>query len=630
MKKIVCIIISILLVCCFCGGCGNTENNTPQGSVEVTKQVAKDIVTGEELYLVNNFSSKYKIIIPSNSSKLISFASNELQTLINKSCGFTLPIVSDAGMAFDNKTYYISIGETALKRGAGVKTDNLAEETAYVKTVGNNVILTGGGDYGSLHAVYDFLTLTVEYEAYSYDELYVKEMRDIKIYQADNVNKPDILGRSVGLGGINGGSNIQNATKMRLRASGGSGRDFETGATRFGFWTHTIDNHNGGFFPKNKYAQYFGNGQLCLYRMLNEDDSFDVFIAALYEWIDKYSTSNAYQIGMGDNPNICGCDGCKQLNTENGGAAGPYMMFLNKVAERVNQDYDRTITISALPYLGYKNAPAVYDEATKKYKPVNDNVVAGDNVTVMYAPIYRCYNHSLSDSSCEINQSYYRDIQGWAACTSQLEIYTYCSNFDNYFLYYNDFGGLKEDVEVYKSNNVVYLFDEGGANDGGNFLGLRKYLRSKLYWDSDFDVNTLTVNFFKHYYKDASDIMLNIFNSIRMHYAVTLAEQAGTTCVGCYNSVVNYSDSKYWTFDYLSLLEEDFNKAFAAIENSALDSETKQKVKDRILEDSLTTEYMLLNYYPTYFSNYNERYQEMLANCARLGILYTGEAKKLA
>ena len=68
MKKIISIIMSVILLCSFCVGCGKKEDNPPKGSVESTKQVAKDIVTGEDLYLVNNFSSKYKIVIPKNPS----------------------------------------------------------------------------------------------------------------------------------------------------------------------------------------------------------------------------------------------------------------------------------------------------------------------------------------------------------------------------------------------------------------------------------------------------------------------------------------------------------------------------------------------------------------------------------
>lgn len=77
-------------------------------------------------------------------------------------------------------------------------------------------------------------------------------------------------------------------------------------------------------------------------------------------------------------------------------------------------------------YCKTEPAPVVHDEATDTFRPVNDAVVAAENVGVMFAPIYACFSHDILDRGC--NALSRSALLGWAAVANKLMVWSYASN----------------------------------------------------------------------------------------------------------------------------------------------------------------------------------------------------------
>lgn len=632
-RKVILIIMTIILVFSSTA-CDKYSGEIPkeQGSVI---EYMKDVTNGEVLNLVNNGQTKYKIVIPSGAGTICLYAAQELQNFIKSSSTCSIPIVSDATISdFRETNYYISIGETKIceEHGVDVYGNNLGTDGTIIKNIGNLVLLFGETDYGTLFSVYDFLGQEIDFEAYTMNELYYVEKNIIPIVNFKEFkNIPDIEYRTTSSGGIFASKDVKAALRMRMRPAGGSGgRDF-FGTPYFGFWAESAANL---VLPASKYAAehptWYTNGQLCM----SNEEMVEAFIERFIQLITKdYATHSRFQLGHADIAGYCSCQNCQEAYEKYGGAGGLYMVFLNRISDATKAYFesigsDRQVEIWALAYKGYQTAPAVYDEETKTYKPVCEEVVARDNVYVMYAPIYSCWAHPFDDASCPTNAEHYASLQGWAACTDHLGVWTYEVNYNDYMQYYNDWGSVKRNAEIFTDLDVEYIFGEGGGAGGngmygGNFYGLRGYLRSKLLWDNSLDVNVLIDNFMTNYYKVAAPAVKKAFYSILLHYDTTVKTLSGLKGCACsFNSMTDYSKAEYWPYEYLVSLENIFDEAFVAIENSSYDAEMKETLYSRVLQDELSARYYLLNMYSNYYSSskleeYNAKFK---ADCTRAGI----------
>ncbi len=639
ISSIICVLLTVVSV-----GCSRRENppEKPSGGSIVTED-------GKNVNIVEKCRSDYKIVIPKDHGKTVEFASEELQSVIFQATTCTLDIVLDEGLSFNANNKYISLGDTTILETSKVEIDKtqLGKQGARVVTKDKSVLIAGGDDYGVLFGVYDFLAEEVVYEVYATDEISFNRSADIPLKKLDITDLPDIKNRTTSLSpSVRGIANAESALRMRLFPSGRGGYDYETGSPLFGAWTHTITgtvfpvvtNTNGVLsYNDNYYAMtpeqqsWFQNFQLCL----TNPGATAEFIERMKVIVDQNPGATYFQLGMSDTKKTCECDSCKQSDKVNGGAGGTYVRFLNTVSKAIDEylvlkGSEREVTLGGLAYFAFEQSPTVYDENSKEYKPVNDSVVCGKHVAMMFAPISKSYAHALDDASCEINVSSYNSILGWRAICEKLQIYTYCSNFLDYFLYYNDWDSIKPDAQLYGKLNIDYLFDEGGTNNAGNFMGLRLYLRSKLYWNSDLNVTSLIDDFMDHYYKEAAPYIKEIFYSLKMHYAVDIADLPDYPKGGVLKCQdLSYSKGAFWSYNYLTGLKNLFADAYKALEKADYSETELTMLKDRILADELSTDYALIKYHAGYFSDINSAKKAFISECTRLGILSSAEGVAL-
>ena len=107
--------------------------------------------TSQEITLVRNGSSEYKIVIPAEPSALETKSAKVLQKYILEVSGKELPVVR--GSAAGNSAIYI--GHT--QKGDHVHPAKLPSEGYLLEPKGSDVIIMGGSGKGLIYGVYTFL-----------------------------------------------------------------------------------------------------------------------------------------------------------------------------------------------------------------------------------------------------------------------------------------------------------------------------------------------------------------------------------------------------------------------------------------------------------------------------------------
>ena len=362
------------------------------------KEVVKD-ESGKEVFGVSKGKSEYKIVIPESQGKYIKKAAEELQSYVKASTGVNLPIVLDVDVASSDKAY-ISLGDTQQFKATNlsVTKEELGESGFKVLTDNQSIYIGGYSFEGVLYGVYDLLEYLINMEVYSIDEIVYDSKTQIPLYDLDYTSSPYIDYRTWESTYF---CSTESALPMRLH--GGYGLStITTGGKVYGTWCHSFPDIG---ITMEAYPQYFSNGQLCM----TNPEVIELVARKLITEMKKKPDATYYQLGHSDFSGKCSCSSCAESEALNGGVGGTYVIFLNQIAEKVAQykkeeGLTQETYIEGLAYLSYAKSPTYYDETTATYKPVNENVVCRDDVTIMYAPITACHFHAFNDPNCEENR----------------------------------------------------------------------------------------------------------------------------------------------------------------------------------------------------------------------------------
>ena len=178
-------------------------------------------------------------------------------------------------------------------------------------------------------------------------------------------------------------------------------------------------------------------------------------------------------------------------------------------------------------------------------------------------------------------------------------MWSYCTNFMQYFVNLNNFGTIAENYKLYAENGVRYIFDQGPTNSGtGTFEELRVYLHAKLMWDTSLNVNKLVKDFMENYYGVAANEMYAYYTQLNAYYA-GLQKNEG------FIGTIYYSiaDSKYWPIGVLNNFAGILDDALVKVKKSAYSNAEKQEYSHRINRVYTTIKYLYLKNYRGNFTN---------------------------
>lgn len=645
--------ITVLLAGCVCLNvlaCSENGNRNPGGDSSLpypsdSPSNTVDVSDGEETfqgthiydyeerndYLISEGESEYKIVIPKGSDSLLQFAANEIVMFLELSTGVTLAVVSDEDVSYTAGDKYISLGDTTVAAAAEAALDTDVGVSGFqIKTKDNSVFLLGGGRYGTLYSVYEFLFRTINFRAYNSDAYLYDTLAQVKMYDFDITDIPDFTYRVNNYGAERNDA----ALTRRLRMNAEEDIWIKVGSN---YWHNTFD-----YLPKNEYLEAHphwystdpSTSQLCFnaqgYGTVTSGelgDMVDALFEKFVECVEANPDVENITITQQDGSGWCTCAACKKELETYGTNAASVVRFCNAISDKwadyqAEKGTDRQINIAFFAYGKTEKAP-VTKNTDGTYSPIDETVICRDNVNVFYAPIAADYNHSFYESE---NQGYADTMKAWKACSDKLYLWLYSTNFNYYMYPYNSFNSMQNNYKFALAQGGSYIYDQAQWNNAAStgWSVLKMWLNSKLQWNSSLDFNALLDEFFSAYYGPAAEEMRELFEMYRAHCAY-LENEVGVSG-NIYASLIT---ERNWQSGVLNAMNAQIEKAYAALDATADDYETYY---DRICLESIAYRYMDITLYGSR-KNQEEQMQdkrEFKEDCERVNITMLTEKSNIS
>lgn len=429
-----------------------------------------------ELKLVENSKSNFKIIIPSEASKTEVEASKILQQYIERVAKAKLQILADSS---PKTKFEILLGKTNRH-----KISKSANQPAdfYLLTNFNQIVIDGEDDKGLLYGVYYFIENYLGCKMYTDQFSVIPSKTNVNVPVNLNLkSKADFDYREVYYPYSKDQTYLDWHKLQRLD-------------DHWGLWMHTFDK----LVPSRQYFKshpaYFAlvdgkrkDSQLCL----SNPDVFEILTKNLRDKILDEPTMKFWSVSQNDDIGYCECELCKAVDEKEGGPQGSILKFVNKVAAQFPDK-----VISTLAYTYSQRAP-------KTIKPAK-------NVQIMLCSI-DC-NRSLPIAQDPRSANFRRDLENWSQITSNLFVWDYNVQFTNYVSPFPNLRVLQANLQFFKSNGVKGVFLQGSGDTPAEFSALRAYLLAKLSWNVNENLEQLNQNFLKDYYGKAAPYIQKYIN----------------------------------------------------------------------------------------------------------------------
>ncbi len=291
------------------------------------------------------------------------------------------------------------------------------------------------------------------------------------------------------------------------------------GKVNYVWFCHSLTN---GIVPEGElfesHPEYFAltkNGkreatQLCL-------SNPDVVARAIQDVKNQLAQSynpdaalNIVSVTQDDNQDYCVCENCTAIAEQYGGQqSGLMLWFVNQIAEAIEPEYP-DVVVDTFAYQYTRQAPT--------------GIVPRDNVCVRLCSIECCFAHTLDDPACERNTAFMKDLEDWSKISNRLYVWDYTTNYSQTLGVFPDFGVMRQNINVFRTHNVVGIYEEGAYYAGQcnvGFVDLSAYLLSCFMRDemTAEEERELTKGYMETYYggEEAGAAMLEILDIITEH-----------------------------------------------------------------------------------------------------------------
>lgn len=446
--------------------------------------------------IAENGQAKAVIVQSSDPTLAEGTAATELATYLSQVTGAELAVVDES--ATQRGRAGIFVGPTEFAADNGIDCSALGPEEWVIRTVGDNLILTGGRPRGTLYAVYRFLEDAVGVHWWNPWEGSLPSRPTLRIRELDRRGRPVLRYRDIYM--LYGNDDGRFAARNRLNRQGDAPIAAEYGGgMEYGppYHVHTFNR----YFPPEQYfeqhPEWFSliNGerkaertQLCLTNQALRD----AFVAKLRSFIE---TSRAaaeersapppvvFDISQNDWAGACQCENCQAMATAEGSEAGPLLDFVNYMADAIRDEYP-DVYIDTLAYQYTQTAP-------KTIKP-------RDNVIIRLCDTTSNFTKPITDPE---NERFREHVLSWAQIARNLRIWDYAVTYAPYYgLPLPTVHTYPIDYRFYAEHNVEGVFTEHEWPILADMRDFKIWMMMKLledpYRDYDELVRTFTDGFY--------------------------------------------------------------------------------------------------------------------------------------
>ena len=483
------------------------------------------------------------LVAGKNPGRLEKIAAAELQAFFRKIYGKELKCIPEEQAKGKNAVY---LGNTLFAGKQGIDASKADKEEWILRTVGRNLIISGGKPAGTLYGVYEVLErLGVSFIAP--DETVVpKNKPDFPVF--NEKRKPAFAGRLIYDG-------IHNQL-LRVKASAAEKELYKKWILRNrinGCATRSLPPiYVGGMYniphypyhnlcdyvPRSlfdKHPEYFQmdemgrrikpksdrmSGSLCM----TNADVRRITLESLRKKIQsdrkKYPQEDwpyVYDISTLDNTGyICRCPECKKLISADGSETELLLDYINFVAKNIRKEYPEII----IRTFGSKTPP-------RKILPEKNVLIQIDDDFSRRSPFY--------PTESTLGNWYKKYYAGWKKSARLLMMWDYWNLGGRYFdppRVETIFDTIKPDFNFFLRNNVRAMFIEASMDNNSpqNFMMLNYFAASRLMVDPQADAEKLADVFFRNYYGPAGKMMKKYFDAIRR--GIKKQQQVNSTSCG--------------------------------------------------------------------------------------------------
>ena len=465
------------------------------------------------------------IVVADGSSEPVRHAARELQFFLKEVVG-TEPTLAREGKPGSPR---ILVGPLAAKLAdASFAAKDLGTDGLVIRTVGGDLVLSGGEPRGTLYAVYTFLEDYIGCHWWAADASTIPRRRDLKFDRLDVRYVPPfdyrepywdaahnrdwavrnkVYGRFVPLDAETGGRPEISAASHSFSRQIPASRYFQSHPE----WFSEVD---GKRIPEG--------GQLCL----SNADLRREMARVILEGLRTANNPMHVSIAQNDGGRPCQCANCRAMDVEEGSPAGGVLRLVNAAAEAVEQEFPKVL-ISTFAYTYSQPAP-------KLTRP-------RDNVVVWLCTMNCSYNLPLAEH--QKNAGFVRDLTAWSQIARHLYIWDYTTNFRHYLFIHPNLRVLGPNLRLFLANHVAGVFEQGATGtSGAEFAEMRSWVLAKLLWDPNLNDRDLIDQFLAGYYGPAGKDIGAYINLVHDEM------QAGRQSLGCYEE----PDRRFMKFEVLS------------------------------------------------------------------------------
>ncbi|MBQ9811674.1 MAG: DUF4838 domain-containing protein [Thermoguttaceae bacterium] len=459
-----------------------------------------------ELTLVDEGKSDYQIVLPDEPTLVQQTAAKELQSYLQRATGAELPIVAASDVAGVDDAKLLILGPGVLsQRTPGIDESAIKTDGIVVKVVGDDVVLTGAPERGTLYAVYEFLEREVGIRWLSSTVEFVPEVPTLTIDDGLSIDyAPKLVYRESFYRDA-----FSNPFAARIKCNGDSSRltDEYGGKCVFALGCHS----SFALIPPKVYFQdhpdwfaeidgvrcvgapfcwgmedVLGPGQarergtqLCF----SNDEMIEELIKNAREELRNNPGAKFIDISQEDCEGYCQCEKCRAIDEEEGAHSGSLLRAVNKVAEALEEEFP-DVYVETLAYRYTRKPPKIT-------KPRH-------NVVVRLCSIECSFGQPLD---AEINADFHDDLIKWSEISDNLFVWDYATDFGYYILPFPNYRVLRPNIRFYVDHKVLGMLEQGDYQmPTGDFVELRAWIVAKLLWNPDADVRELFDDFVSHYY----------------------------------------------------------------------------------------------------------------------------------
>lgn len=512
--------------------------------------------------------------------------------------------ITDESM-LSSSVYYIVIGN-AFSDGdySGLTTD-----TGYkiVKRNGN-VYLYGKTGYGTLNALYGLLKQRYNLEMYAdtvytfsdAGDLYYEEIREETFNPSIDYN----LAYDGPLTYIKEGEVNPNYDYQRRLGFVDSWQ--QIGGSWHNFLDYVPQSEYGTAHPEWYTVACYENGEESTVTTLDLTTGGDAMAKVVADKIKAQVEADkagknikpVYVFGPPDEKVWSNSTATQSTVAKYGARSAEYVIFMNKVAKRLDDDYTfgRQIKLCLLAYNLVCDAPA-YNDDLKFYSGYEISL------SVMFAPIesnmYRAANDNTPNYKYHLSNAHFTEqLSKWKALGGEVYYWNYSEYYDNYFVMLDTITNMQSKYKLMAENGVNRLIDLGmvGGNYGTDFTALKIYLKGKLARNVNENVDALVKNFCSAYYGTGGEYIYSLLTSEQARYKkvsdLSTKANNGEDAVGIHVIREGVAVKSYWDENEFDTWYGYVKSALTAIENSGATEKTKTEYKKRVMREGIAVRYM--------------------------------------